>query len=423
MQLPTRADWKKDGGLLASAVGMVLFGYWLRRQHLAFPPRESWDEEHFVRNARHYIEGGLDLNDHPPLGKLLIAGGMKLFGDNTFGWRIVPLWFGLIAIVLAYMLAADLFKSWRAGLIAAALVAVDGFFISYSRAALLDGILTTLILGSAVVLVRATTPARIAGACALIGLAMSIKFTGVVMIVPVLLVTLVLKQAPRWSAAGLILTGLVYYVCFAAGLHLLHMPTGPWAVVRATRGLVNHHLALTEMVHPMTSYWYTWFLPVKPILMRLDETRGWLRAMSTMGNPILWWSGTLAIAGSMLAMGREAVLAIRAKKAGQPVVASAGFFGEHRRAVGLLLLLWVLPLLPWILTRRDSYIYHYLPCYGFILVLLAGMLAWLYERRSTLGLVLLIAVAEVSVFYAPVWGQLPVTPAAYEQRLFLKSWR
>ena len=48
-------------------------------------------------------------------------------------------------------------------------------------------------------------------------------------------------------------------------------------------------------------------------------------------------------------------------------------FAEHGRAIWMLLLLWALPLTPWILTRRDSYAYHYLPSYGFGLLLLAGL--------------------------------------------------
>jgi dolichyl-phosphate-mannose--protein O-mannosyl transferase len=33
---------------------------------------------------------------HPPLGKLLIAVGIHLFGNAEFGWRIVPALFGLL---------------------------------------------------------------------------------------------------------------------------------------------------------------------------------------------------------------------------------------------------------------------------------------------------------------------------------------
>jgi len=391
----------------------------MRRQNLGFPPHESWDEEHFVRNARAYLSGGLDLNDHPPLGKLLIAAGMKLSGDNPFGWRLVPMSFGLIAIVLAFGLGARLFKDWKAGAIAASLVAVDGFFIAYSRTALLDGMLAVLMMGAALLIVRATRAAEVFGSCVLIGLACSIKFSGVTMIPAVLVITLVLRQAPRWTALYLLASVIVYFACFSIGLQWLHVPGTPVAVWRATRGLWAHHIVLTDMTHPATSYWYTWWLPGRPILLNYHMSPGgWVRALTTMGNPVLWWAGVAALCASAWALARRALAA----RSGREIVQHP-FFSEHGRAAWMLLGLWALPLLPWVITRRDSYIYHYLPCYAFAVVLVAGMVAWLYRQRAIYGLVALMAMAEVSVYYAPVWGDLPLSQAAFEQRLFLKSWR
>jgi dolichyl-phosphate-mannose-protein mannosyltransferase len=419
VKLPAIADLKKDGGLMAVSASMMLFGYLMRRQNLGFPPHENWDEEHFVRNARAYLSGGLDLNDHPPLGKLLIAAGMKLAGDNPFGWRIVPMIFGVIAIPLAFGLAAKLFEDWKAGVIAASLVAADGFFIAYSRSALLDGMLAVVMMGAALLIVRATRPWEIFSACVLIGLACSIKFSGVTLIPAVLVVTLVLRRTPRWTALCLLVSVLVYFACFSIGLRWLHMPGTPLAVFRATRGLWGHHIVLTDMTHPATSYWYTWFLPVRPILLNFHLSRaGWVRALTTMGNPLLWWAGSAALCVSLLSLLR-AWLAARAGRE----VSLHPFLVQHRRAVWILLGLWALPLLPWVITRRDSYIYHYLPCYAFALILVAGMIAWLYRQRAVYGLVALMAIGEVSVYYAPVWGDLPLSQDAYEQRLFRKSWR
>jgi dolichyl-phosphate-mannose--protein O-mannosyl transferase len=419
VRLPTLAELKNHAGLSFVAGAMVLFGYVLRRQNLGFPKVECWDEEHFVRNARAYLGAGLDLNDHPPLGKLLVAAGMKVFGDDSFGWRIVPMCFGVVAIVVAWMLAAELFKSWRAGALAAAFVAVDGFFIAYSRTALLDGMLTTLIMASALLLVQARSHWRILAACAALGFAASIKFTGVVLLPAVLWVTLSGRRVPRWSAVYLLAGGLVYYLCFAAGLRMLQLPSSPWAVAKATHGLLSHHLVLTDMTHPATSHWYTWWLPTRPIVLHFEQSRGWVRALTTLGNPVLWWAGTLAVAAAAASLGARILQRLR----GQGSSDAKGFFASHQRAATALLGFWVLPLLPWVLTRRDSYIYHYLPSYAFALILLAGFGAWLYERRSTLVLAALIVVAELSVFYAPVWGQLPLSQTAYEQRLFLERWR
>src|SRR5581483_4403071 len=52
---------------------MLAGGVVLRLRNIGFPPRFTFDEHHFVPNARRYLVGEADDNDHPPLGKLLIA--------------------------------------------------------------------------------------------------------------------------------------------------------------------------------------------------------------------------------------------------------------------------------------------------------------------------------------------------------------
>lgn len=37
---------------------------------------------------------------HPPVGKWLIASGIKLFGDNEFGWRFATAIIGTVLILL-----------------------------------------------------------------------------------------------------------------------------------------------------------------------------------------------------------------------------------------------------------------------------------------------------------------------------------
>src|SRR6185436_1898052 len=140
--------------LVSVCAALVVGGVWLRAQHLMFPPNLSFDEHHFVENARNYLAGRADWNDHPPLGKLLIALMIRLRGDNAVAWRTAPLLFGFGTIVLAHELARRLFQRWQAGLVAAAFVAAEGSLIAYSRTALLDGMLTFFCLAAALPVAR-----------------------------------------------------------------------------------------------------------------------------------------------------------------------------------------------------------------------------------------------------------------------------
>ena len=54
---------------------------------------------------------------HPPLGKVFISLGVRMFGMNPFGWRIIGVLFGIGMIPFMYFFGRRLFKNrtWAAG--------------------------------------------------------------------------------------------------------------------------------------------------------------------------------------------------------------------------------------------------------------------------------------------------------------------
>ena len=67
----------------------------LRFWNLGTPDSLVFDEVYYVDGARDYLAGGVEETNgaaefvvHPPLGKWLIALGIALFGDTSYGWRI-----------------------------------------------------------------------------------------------------------------------------------------------------------------------------------------------------------------------------------------------------------------------------------------------------------------------------------------------
>ena len=64
------------------------------------PNEPVFDEQFYVTDARNILQGvGSVRAEHPPLGKLFIALGIFLFGDNPFGWRFFSVLFGPIETV------------------------------------------------------------------------------------------------------------------------------------------------------------------------------------------------------------------------------------------------------------------------------------------------------------------------------------
>ena len=412
---------RRDGALIVVSVALIALGVGLRVYHVAEPPGLAWDEHHFVTNAQNYLHHKADWNDHPPLGKLFITQCIFWFGDNSLSWRLPSLVSGLLNVVLVGFLGTTLFKSWRAGLVSAAFLAGDGFFIAYSRTALLDGVLTTFMLATAAVAVRAKSVWHIALASVLLGLGCSVKFSVIVMLVPIVLVSLVMARAPRWSVLALVLAPISYYLVYARGLVLQHKPWTVSDVYDASRALYVHHAKLTDMTHPFVSYWYTWLVPSKPIPMRFSQVEGVVRTMTTMGNPLLWWAVSASVLwGAVELSGATFGSFVRFRqRSPRPL----GPLQKLPRGEVWGLLLWFLPVLPWILSRRDSYIYHYLPAYGFGVVLAAGKLTRVLMREPRPGWIGIGAIALASFWCAPVWAEIPISRTGYELRMWFPGWR
>jgi len=101
---------------------------------------------------------------HPPLGKWLIALGLRVFGaQDTVGWRISTAIVGILAVFLLVVIARRLFNSTLLATIAGGLFAIDGHAIVMSRTALLDNfvMLFTLLAFGAILLDRTQSADRL----------------------------------------------------------------------------------------------------------------------------------------------------------------------------------------------------------------------------------------------------------------------
>jgi len=125
----------------------------LRLFHLGTPKGFVFDEVYYVDGARDYLAHGVEVTGqepefvvHPPVGKWLIALGIKIFGDNEFGWRFMGALLGAAMIVLIALIANRLFRNSYLTIAASALMAMDGLALVHSRTALLDIYLSFFVL-------------------------------------------------------------------------------------------------------------------------------------------------------------------------------------------------------------------------------------------------------------------------------------
>ena len=169
-----------------------------------------FDESYYVNAARviagihppatapyHDAPLGKDPNaEHPQLAKLVMAGGIEVFGDGPWGWRLGSLVFGLIAVAAMYALVrAAGGSSWLAAG-ASAVMALDNLMLVHGRIATLDVYaLAPMLVACALYLRRRLLLAGLA-----LALAASMKLVALYLLPVLLLIELIrfaIERPPR----------------------------------------------------------------------------------------------------------------------------------------------------------------------------------------------------------------------------------
>jgi len=105
------------------------------------PPGLSFiiDERYYVTNSLNIINQHSDFHpEHPPLGKLFIVAGIKMFGDNPIGWRLPSIIFGTLSLILFYLICRKLSLSRISSSIAVYLLAFENLSFIQSSIGMLD---------------------------------------------------------------------------------------------------------------------------------------------------------------------------------------------------------------------------------------------------------------------------------------------
>ncbi|MGB0562174.1 MAG: phospholipid carrier-dependent glycosyltransferase [Spirulinaceae cyanobacterium] len=191
------------------------------------------------------------------------------------------------------------------------------------------------------------------------------------------------------------------------------------------RAMVTFHGAVGSgaEVHPYCSPWYSWPLMARPVAY-FYSTAADLRslvpampplphgfetvvyAVHAMGNPLLWWCATGAIALMLLGC-----LSFRPS-------ATAGIWRYCLWGYGA-------NLLPWALVSRCTFLYHYMSALVFAQLALAY---WIWQAWEQQGLSRAIAVSVLGLggvafwFWLPIYLGLPLTPEGYQLRMWFAQW-
>ncbi|MCL2110274.1 phospholipid carrier-dependent glycosyltransferase [Microgenomates group bacterium] len=365
-----------------AVVGIVVLAAFLRVNHLSEPSRYYFDEVYHIPTARLIMQGDKrafewthgDLSEigieqqsgtwidwlHPPLNKYGQALSMKIWGaDNSFSWRISSAAAGVGVVVMVYSLLKKLFpRLWAARLVGAGLVAIEPMLITQSRIGMNDMMMIWwMLLGVRAWLWSLERPEswmRWGVMSAVFGLAIGTKWS-VALIAPVILVVSMSKLAQQkiWRVLGkLELTVLIILLTYL----LIYSPM-LW-MGKSPDHLVGLHQQIwayqnrTDLEHYAASGPREWVWGQKEVYYNANDPDIYLRSNLLIMTAVVVSGGLTAAAGGYLLIKQRGRLA-----------------SETQRNMALLLALYGFSFLPWTLSPRIMFLYHYLPALTFGLML------------------------------------------------------
>lgn len=299
---------------------ITLISLILRLFNLGTPKGFVFDEVYYVDGARDFLAHGVEVTGdepefvvHPPVGKWLIALGIKLFGDNEFGWRFLGALLGTAMIVLIALIANRLFRNSYITVAASALMAMDGLALVHSRTALLDIYLSFFILlGTYFFLMRWHWWAGIA-----LGLAIATKWSGLYFLALFAVVALYrafahntgrdLIKPTLKSVAQYGLIPISIYVTSWSGWFI---SSRGWArdysenvitsFLHYHSQMLGFHTGLVEKHSYQANPW-SWLIMGRPTSFYYETPKNCgadncSQEVLALGTPLLWWLGTIALA-------------------------------------------------------------------------------------------------------------------------------
>ncbi|MFH2019449.1 MAG: phospholipid carrier-dependent glycosyltransferase [bacterium] len=399
--------WLRRNHLLAL---IIMFALSLRLANLAYPDKYIFDEVYHSFTAREYLHNNIAAWEwwttppkdvayewtHPPVAKYGMVAGMLLFGENSFGWRFGSAVMGVISILGLYSLTLTLTKNKQASLLAAFLVSIEGLHLAQSRIGMNDIYMLAFLVWSLYCAVKN----RWKTSALLFGLSLASKWSAVYGLVPLAVVffhtnvsKLTLNSLVRhllFLLRLLLIVVLVYLLTFTPFILAGHT----WAqFIELHRQMWYYHTHLVA-THAYESNPWQWLISLRPVWYFVDYGPATANIYAQSNPPILWF-GLVALFFSFSLLKKLPHL--------------------------LLTTCYLIFTLPWLLSPRIMFFYHYLPSAFFLTALLS---IWLTKLSENLRLVLVLICVLSFILLSPVFFGIHMLPG-YWSTLFtiFPSWK
>jgi len=359
--------------------------------------RTAWEHLNFIEPYE---------TTHPPLGKVIISLGIKIFGMTPFGWRFMGTLFGTLMIPIMYMLTKAIFKKRIYAFVGMFLLTFDFMHFAQTRIATIDTYVVFFIMCSYLFMyiyykknynlqsIKSTIfPLAMAGL--FFGLSAASKWTGIYAGIGLGIIFFysialryqeylecsrgkskhphanrITKDFKKKTIITILICGVLFIIVpiivyTASYIPYMSIPTpghGLSAVWDNQINMYNYHSVLVAE-HTYQSAWYTWPLNLRPVWFYSgagSAKDGMVSSISTYGSPAVWWVGTLGVLYLLYL-----VIFKKAIKSRTVVFLSIGYLAQ---------------LLPWVPVTRCTFIYHYFPAVPFSILIIVYCMKFLNEK-------------------------------------------
>lgn len=419
---------KDSGGtLIAASGGDTLFDEQEKVPAYADYLNSSYfDEIYHARTAYEHIEGVYPYEiSHPPLGKLLIALGIKLFGMTPFGWRFTGTLIGVLMLPILYALLKKMFGGLAVPFCGTVIFAFDFMHFTQTRIATIDSYAVFFILLMYLFMYLYVSGGRLRylALCGIsFGLGIACKWTCFYAGAGLAIIWLIyMLRHFRWKSFlknclfcmvfFILIPALIYYVSYFAygkaigldGIGMFFKKEYFDTVLQNQEFMFTYHSGV-HSEHPYSSRWYQWVLDIRPILYYLQYYNDGSRSsFGAFLNPLLCWAG-------LVAMGIMVYLAA---------------FRRDKKA-GFILIGYLAQLVPWMFITRTTFEYHYFPSSVFLVLAVCRIFSLMQTQKShwrpkLYGSAVLCA-ALFLLFYPVLSGKLVNAETASALLKWLPTW-
>ena len=409
-----------------------------------------FDEIYFARTAYEYIHLQPDYEwTHPPLGKLIQAGGILVFGFSPFGWRIMGVIFATLMVAVMYLVGKRLFGTWIGGFTAAFMLTFDFLTFTMGRMGTADTYVVFFSLTSQLFFLiylknvvdkgwkTSVIPLFLAVMFAALGI--STKWLVLFGFVGALAILLVLRLSEAWKlkvklsekiyavldhpysvlVCFLLMAIVVYFIVYIPDMLAGRSFIG---VLNLQDQMYIYQSTLTA-THPFSSPWFSWPLLFNPFTAGYGgHVPLWLQyagslpnnqisTIVAMGNPALFWLGFAVILGLTVYYVPKFVVTRKVDlKQNLPVV--------------FILVYFFFQWLPYIIITRVVFIYHFYSNVPFLCLGVAFLVNryWSSSYAKIAAVAYFAATVSLFILFYPVISGVPTTITTVNHLTWFKGW-